>query len=70
MSYDLAVWDGERPADDKIAARLQRPVGPLRRRRGATSPSERLAAYVAVRLERWCALTEDDEELSPGRPDR
>jgi hypothetical protein len=28
-------------------------------------PSERIAAYVAALLERWCDITEDDEDTSP-----
>ncbi|MFC8063761.1 hypothetical protein [Streptomyces sp. NPDC057293] len=66
MSYDLAVWEGEGPADDKAAAwvfndlydryldsEVQEP------------PSERIATYVATLLERWCDLTEDEEDTSP-----
>lgn len=66
MSYDLAVWGGERPADDKTAGRVfdvlydryldGEVVGP---------PSERIAGYVAALLERWCDITEDEEETSP-----
>ncbi|WP_239768800.1 hypothetical protein [Streptomyces sp. CL12-4] len=28
-------------------------------------PSERIAAYVAALLERWCDITEDEEDTSP-----
>ncbi|MFF1840013.1 hypothetical protein ACFVXE_38630 [Streptomyces sp. NPDC058231] len=28
-------------------------------------PSERIAAYVAVLLERWCDISEDEEDTSP-----
>ncbi|WP_030348793.1 hypothetical protein [Streptomyces sp. NRRL S-1022] len=66
MSYDLAVWEGERPADDKTAARVFNDMyaryidGEVEER-----PSERIAAYVAALLERWCDLTEDEEDTSP-----
>ncbi|MBM9624522.1 hypothetical protein [Streptomyces zhihengii] len=66
MSYDLAVWEGERPADDRAAARFfndlyDRYIG------GEVDepPSERIAAYVAALLERWCELIEDEEDTSP-----
>ncbi|WP_406266449.1 hypothetical protein OH779_20435 [Actinacidiphila glaucinigra] len=66
MSYDLAVWEGERPADDKAAGRA---FTDLYERYVDTDeehpPSERIAAYLAALLERWCDLTEDDEETSP-----
>ncbi|MFD4915283.1 hypothetical protein ACFWNR_18950 [Streptomyces virginiae] len=66
MSYDLAVWEGERPADDKTAGRVLRDLydryvdGEVEE-----PPSGRVAAYVAALLERWCDLTEDEEDTSP-----
>ncbi|OQR65308.1 hypothetical protein B6E66_04185 [Streptomyces maremycinicus] len=69
MSYDLAVWEGERPADDRAAGRvcaglyeryLDGDDGELEE-----PPSERIAAYVAALLKRWCDITEDEEETSP-----
>ncbi|MFF5977135.1 hypothetical protein ACFY7C_37180 [Streptomyces sp. NPDC012769] len=66
MSYDLAVWEGARPADDKSA---RRSFGDLYDRYldGEVNepPSERIAAYVAALLERWCDITEDEDEASP-----
>ncbi|MGW9046577.1 hypothetical protein ACWGQL_29015 [Streptomyces lydicus] len=66
MSYNLAVWEGERPADDKTAGRV---FSDLDDRyldsEGEEPPSERIAAYVAALLERWCDLTEDEEATSP-----
>ncbi|MFF4010114.1 hypothetical protein [Streptomyces sp. NPDC001717] len=66
MSYDLAVWEGERPADDKSAGRV---FSDLYDRyidsEVEEPPSERIAAYVAALLERWCDLTEDEEDTSP-----
>lgn len=66
MSYDLAVWEGERPADDKTAGQIFSDLydryidGEVEE-----PPSERIAAYVAALLERWRDITEDDEDTSP-----
>ncbi|WP_398856562.1 MULTISPECIES: hypothetical protein [Streptomyces] len=66
MTYDLAVWEGERPVDDETAGRV---FGELYDRYldgGAeTPPSDRIAAYVAALLDRWCDITEDEEDTSP-----
>jgi hypothetical protein len=66
MSYDLAVWEGERPAGNKAAARA---FTALYERYVDTDaehpPTERIAAYVSALLERWCDLTEDEEDSSP-----
>ncbi|MEU7283497.1 hypothetical protein AB0A69_32710 [Streptomyces sp. NPDC045431] len=66
MSYDLAVWEGERPTDDKPAGQV---FSDLYDRyidsEVEEPPPERIAAYVAALLERWCDLTEDEEDTSP-----
>lgn len=67
MSYDLAVWEGERPADDKSAARCFSDLydryidadGP------EVPPTERITAYVAALLERWPDLTADGLSTLP-----
>ncbi|MFJ2565206.1 hypothetical protein ACIO02_19940 [Streptomyces sp. NPDC087568] len=66
MSYDLAVWEGERPADDKSAGQVFNDLHD-RHIDGEVEepPSERIAAYVAALLERWCDITEDEEDTSP-----
>ncbi|MFD8968183.1 hypothetical protein ACFV0C_24865 [Streptomyces sp. NPDC059568] len=66
MTYDLAVWEGERPADDKTAGRVFSNLYD-RYIDGAVEepPSERIAAYVATLLQRWCDMAEDDEDASP-----
>ena len=66
MSYDLAVWEGERPVDDKSAGRVFSDLYD-RYIDGAVEepPSERIAAYVAALLERWCDITKDEEDTSP-----
>ncbi|MFJ3720590.1 hypothetical protein [Streptomyces sp. NPDC090057] len=66
MTCDLAVWEGERPADDRTAGRIFSALynryidGEVEER-----PSERIAAYAAALLERWRDITEDDEDTSP-----
>ncbi|MEW2175185.1 hypothetical protein AB0890_02445 [Streptomyces sp. NPDC005406] len=66
MSYDLAVWEGERPTDDKTAGRI---FSDLYDRyidsEVEEPPSERIATYVAALLERWCDVTEDEDDTSP-----
>lgn len=66
MSYDLAVWEGERPADDKAAGRAFNDLyDRLIDAEVRQPPTERIAAYVAALLERWCDLTEDEDDSSP-----
>ncbi|GGL84232.1 MULTISPECIES: hypothetical protein [Streptomyces] len=66
MSYDLAVWEGGRPADDKTAARVFTDLYDRYIGNEVEEPaSERIAIYVAALLERWCDLTEDEEDTSP-----
>ncbi|MFJ4487385.1 hypothetical protein ACIP3D_34120 [Streptomyces longwoodensis] len=66
MSYDLAVWEGERPADDKLAGRIFNDLYDRYLDSETHEPaSERISAYVAALLQRWCDITEDSEETSP-----
>ncbi|WP_406215410.1 hypothetical protein [Streptomyces canus] len=66
MSYDLAVWEGERPADGKAAARIFRDLYDHYIVTDVDHPpSDLIATYVAGLLDRWCDLTEDEEETSP-----
>lgn len=66
MSYDLAVWEGERPSDDAAAGRL---FSDLYDQYIDTDvdhpPTARIADYVAALLERWRDLTEDEDDTSP-----
>lgn len=66
MSYDLAVWEGERPSNDKTASRVFNDLYD-RYLDGETTqpPSERITAYVTALLERWPDTTENAEETSP-----
>ncbi|ALG07442.1 hypothetical protein [Kibdelosporangium phytohabitans] len=67
MSYDLAVWEGERPPNDKAANETfkelyDRYIGGEEEK---IPPTERIAAYVAALLDRWCDLSEDEDDTSP-----
>ncbi|MEU3573942.1 hypothetical protein AB0E96_36835 [Kitasatospora sp. NPDC036755] len=66
MSYDLAVWEGERPGDDAAAGAL---FDDLYRQYVGTDaghpPTPAIAAYVALLLERWPDLTRDEHDVSP-----
>ncbi|MFE3074387.1 hypothetical protein [Streptomyces sp. NPDC059247] len=70
MSYDLAVWEGERPADDAAAGQCFTDLygkyidtdGP------DVDPTKQIAAYVAELLEQWPDLTEDEDGISPWSP--
>ncbi|MFE4425087.1 hypothetical protein [Streptomyces sp. NPDC056817] len=67
MGYDLAVWEGERPTGDKTAGQVFNDLR-LIDAEVDQPPTERIAAYVAALLERWCDLTEDEDDPRPGRP--
>jgi hypothetical protein len=66
MSYDLAVWDGARPAADRWAERLflqlydQYVVA-----EAAHPPTPRILRYVATLLEKWPDLRKDNLEICP-----
>ncbi|WP_076822551.1 hypothetical protein [Pseudofrankia asymbiotica] len=66
MSYDLAVWEGEHPADNEAALQI---LEDLCSRYLETDvghpPTERITAYVAALLERWHDITEDGAQTSP-----
>ncbi|MGW2707318.1 hypothetical protein [Streptomyces sp. NPDC001340] len=66
MSYDLAVWEGENPANDKTAGQVFNDLyDRLIDAENDQPPTERITAYVAALLERWCDLTEDEDDTSP-----
>lgn len=55
MSYDLAVWDGERPRDDIQAGSVYDELYEryLESDEGVVSPAPRIAAYVEALVERY-----------------
>ncbi|MFF4601916.1 hypothetical protein ACFY12_04035 [Streptomyces sp. NPDC001339] len=66
MSYDLAVWEGHRPADDATAGKI---FHDLFNRYTQTDvehpPTDHIAEYVTTLLERWPDLAEDEDDVSP-----
>ncbi|MEU9605008.1 hypothetical protein [Streptomyces sp. NPDC048057] len=67
MSYDLAVWEGERPADDAAAGRCFDELYEKYVAAGGPDvpPTRQIAEFVAALLERWPDLTEDEDDTSP-----
>ena len=65
MSYDLAVWEGDRPADDEAGTKFYREqiVTALEAYdpRNPVPPTPRIRAYVEALLERWPDITDDDD---------
>jgi hypothetical protein len=66
MSYDLAVWEGDRPEDDAVAAQCfsdlyDRYIDSEEQH----PPTESIARYVAALLDRWPDLTQDEDDISP-----
>jgi hypothetical protein len=67
VSYDLAVWEGQRPRDNQagLAAYIQLMDG-LERLSGSSEPATpAIAAYVRALLDRWPDITEEAGEDSP-----
>ena len=66
MSYDLAVWEGDRPASDAMAGEE---FGQLYDRYIGSGdllpPSPRIAAYVRSLLDRYPDIDDDAGEDSP-----
>ncbi|MFJ4672511.1 hypothetical protein [Kitasatospora purpeofusca] len=62
MSYDLAVWEGERPAGDAAARAVFADLhGEFMGGRGV-EPTARIGQYVAALVARWPDLGADDED--------
>lgn len=63
MSYDLAVWEGDRPADDETASQeyrrlYDRYIGS----QGLQPPTPRIAAYVRALPDRYPDDTPEEED--------
>jgi hypothetical protein len=65
MSYDLAVWEGERPASDEEAGATFAELMDALEAGELDPPTERIEGYVAALLARWPDITTDDGEDSP-----
>ncbi|MFP8906767.1 hypothetical protein [Streptomyces atacamensis] len=67
MSYDLAVWEGQRPVDNRSAGRVFEDLYGrfLDDEDVEHPPTERISAFVGALVERWCDVAEDVEEVSP-----
>jgi hypothetical protein len=64
MSYDLAVWEGERPDDDEAAMKfyMERIVPQLEEYdpKNPITPTPRIRAYVEALLECWPDIQAED----------
>lgn len=66
MSYDLAVWEGERPADDAAArAQFKALTDKYLESDTDTPPTPGIRAYVEALLRRFPDLTGNDDDDSP-----
>ncbi|MDG4829058.1 hypothetical protein O7627_07025 [Solwaraspora sp. WMMD1047] len=66
MSYDLAIWEGERPADNEMAGRM---FASLYLRYidsdDLQPPTDRIRAYAAALLDRYPDIDDDAGADSP-----
>jgi hypothetical protein len=67
MSYGLAVWEGQRPADDAEARTAFLAVKKLHQGPESTpaAPTPAVRRYVEALLEKWPDITEHGGEESP-----
>jgi hypothetical protein len=66
MSYDLAVWEGERPANDlTAAAEFERLYDRYIDSEEASAPTPRIAAYAQALLDRYPDISTQAGEDSP-----
>ena len=70
MSYDLAVWEGDRPANDDAATEFyDEQIGPVVEEYvpgvSDAPPTPRIRAYIEALLERWPDEDPEAEEPSP-----
>lgn len=65
MSFDLAVWEGERPLSDADAAVMYERLMDRLEASDQEPPTERISAYVSVLLDRWPDIDDDGGEDSP-----
>jgi hypothetical protein len=64
VSYDLAVWEGQRPADDEAGTKFYRerivPQLEAHDPRDPLPATPRIRAYVEALIKRWPDLEDDD----------
>lgn len=65
MSFDLAVWEGERPSSDAAAAEIYERLMDRLEAGDQEPPTERISAYVSALLDRWPDIDGDAGEDSP-----
>ncbi|MEU8269590.1 hypothetical protein AB0B89_20825 [Sphaerisporangium sp. NPDC049002] len=65
MSYDLAVWEGERPSTTKALAAKYEELMAYLEADDSSAPTLRIRAYVEALLRRWPDITTDEGEDSP-----
>lgn len=65
MSYDLALWEGDRPGSDEAAAAVYKQLMDRMEFGDAADPSPAIRTYVEALLARWPDVTEDGGEDSP-----
>jgi hypothetical protein len=65
VTFDLAVWEGDRPPSDAAAAEIYEQL--MDRLEGGEQepPTDRIRAYVSALLDRWPDIDEDGGEDSP-----
>lgn len=63
MSYDIAVWEGDEPSDDRAAEATFNDLYARFIQMGTQLPATpRIAAFIDALLEHWVDLTEEDHE--------
>jgi hypothetical protein len=65
MTYDLAVWEGERPADTDAADAFNRLYEKYLDSSDDVPATPAIREYVKALLARWIDMTEDEEDVSP-----
>jgi hypothetical protein len=63
MSYDLAVWEGDRPSDDETAGEQYESLMDRMESGELGEPTPRIRAYVEALVARWPDI--DEVEASP-----
>jgi hypothetical protein len=67
VSYNLAVWEGERPSDEDAPSTFERLYAQYLGTRDYLPPTPAIRAYVEALLDRWYELGDerDIDETSP-----